>query len=126
MIRIFRVFVPASVIALLESEAVLIFACYVLASFIVLDVDPQVFLLWDNGLWRISIVVGCLILGIYFHDLYTQFRIKSRIVLVQQLCLVVGIAFLTQAFLSYLKLQEWSVPKWLMIWGSGLTLVFLP
>jgi sugar transferase (PEP-CTERM system associated) len=126
MIRIFKVFVPTSVIALLLSETVLIFACYVIASFFVLDVDPQIFLLYDNGLWRIGIVVLCLMTGIYFHDLYTQFRIKSRIVLVQQLCLVVGIAFLTQALLSYLKLQEWSLPKWMMIWGSVLTLIFLP
>jgi sugar transferase (PEP-CTERM system associated) len=126
MIRIFKVFVPASVIALLLSETVLIFACYLIATFFVLDVDPQVFLLYDNGLWRIGIVVVCLMVGIYFHDLYTQFRIKSRIVLIQQLCLVVGIAFLTQALLSYLKLQEWSLPKWLMIWGSALTLIFLP
>jgi sugar transferase (PEP-CTERM system associated) len=64
--------------------------------------------------------------GIYFHDLYTQFRISSRILLVQQLCLVVGIAFLTQALLSYLKHPEWILPKWLMIIGSGLVLVFLP
>lgn len=126
MIRIFKVFVPASVIGLLISETVLIFACYVLAAFIVPSEDPEFFLLYENGLWRIGIVVVCVMLGIYFHDLYTQFRIKSRIVLIQQLCLVVGIAFLTQALLSYLKLQDLSVPKWLMIWGSGLTLVFLP
>src|SRR5579871_3287583 len=126
MIRIFKVFIPASVIALLISETILIFACYCLASFLVLDVDPQVFLLYDNGWPRIAIVVVCLMIGIYFHDLYTQFRIKSRILLVQQFCLIVGIAFLTQAALSYLKLPEWTLPKWLMIVGSGLTLVFLP
>jgi sugar transferase (PEP-CTERM system associated) len=58
--------------------------------------------------------------------LYTQFRIKSKILLLQQLCLVVGIAFLTQAFLSYLRRPEWIVPKWMMIFGSALTLVLLP
>jgi len=126
MIRIFKVFVPASAIALLLSETVLIFTCYIIACFFVLDFDTQVFLLYDNGLWRIGIVVVCIMVGIYLHDLYTQFRIKSRIVLVQQLCLVVGIAFFTQALLSYLRLQDWSVPKWLMIWGSALILVFLP
>ena len=117
---------PTSVIALLVSETVLIFSCYLLASFLTLDVDPQVYLLYDDGLARISIVVACLMVGIYLHDLYTQFRIRSRILLFQQLCLIVGIAFLTQALLSYLKLADWTVPKWQMIIGSAFTLALLP
>jgi sugar transferase (PEP-CTERM system associated) len=65
-------------------------------------------------------------LGIYFHDLFTEFRIKSRILLLQQVCLVVGIAFLTQALLTYLKLPNWIMPRYVMILGSALVLVFLP
>jgi sugar transferase (PEP-CTERM system associated) len=131
MIRLFRVFIPTSVLGLLASEFLLIYACYITASFMVYrfittDFDPQFFLFGDSGWLRIGFVVGCIMLGIYFHDLYTQFRIKSRILLLQQLCLVVGIAFLTQAFLSYLRRPEWIVPKWLMIFGSALTLLLLP
>jgi len=126
MIRIFNVFIPASVIALLLSEIVLIFFCYIVASFFTLDVDPQIFFIYDNGLLRVAIVVAGLMIGIYLHDLYTQFRIKSRILLMQQLCLIVGIAFLTQALLSYLRLSDWTLPKWQMIYGSALTLVLLP
>lgn len=126
MVRLFRVFVPTSVLALLISETILIFSCYILASFFILDSDPTVFLLYEGGLARISIVVGCVMLGIYFHDLYTQFRIKSRILLLQQVCLVVGIAFLTQALLGYLKLPDWTLPRWEMILGSALVLALLP
>ena len=126
MVRLFRVFVPTSVVALLLSETILLFSCYILASFFILDSDPTVFLLYEGGLSRIALVVGCEMLGIYFHDLYTQFRVTSRILLVQQLCLVVGIAFLTQALLSYLKQPEWILSKWLMIIGSGLVLILLP
>jgi exopolysaccharide biosynthesis polyprenyl glycosylphosphotransferase len=126
MVRLFRVFIPTSVLALLISEAVLIFSCYVVATFCLLDSDPTVYLLSEGGLWRIAAVVGCVMLGIYFHDLYTQFRIRSQIVLVQQVCLVVGIAFLTQALFTYLKRPEWALPKWQMILGSGLVLVLLP
>jgi hypothetical protein len=75
MIRLFRVFVPTSVVALLVSEIILTFTCYVIAAFVVLDVDPQVFLVYgsgDNG-WagwaRITVVVACIMLGVYFHDL---------------------------------------------------------
>ena len=126
MVRLFRVFVPTSVLALLISETILIFSCYVLASFFTLDTDPAVYLLDEGGIARIALVVGCVMFGIYFHDLYTQFKIHSRILLLQQVCLVLGIAFLTQALLTYLKLPNWILPKWLMILGSSLVLVLLP
>src|SRR5260370_22741542 len=126
MVRLFRVFVPTSVLTLLLSEIVLIFSCYILACFLVLDTDPAVYLLYEGGLTRITLVVGCVMLGIYFHDLFTEFRIKSRLLLLQQVCLVVGIAFLTHALFSYLKLPNWIMPRWVMILGSGLVLVFLP
>src|ERR1043166_2815931 len=126
MVRLFRVFVPTSVVTLLLSEIILIFSCYILACFFALDSDPGVFLLYEGGLTKITVVVSCVMLGVYFHDLFTQFRIKSRILLIQQVCLVVGIAFLTQALLSYLKLPNWIMPRWVMILGSAFVLVFLP
>src|SRR4030081_3849716 len=131
MIRLFRVFVPSSVLGPLVLELLLIYACYIAGAyclyyFITADFDPSGYLLYDGGLVRISLVAGCVMIGIYFHDLYTKFRIKSRILLVQQLCLVLGIAFLTQALLTYLKHPEWTLPKWLMIFGSSLILVLLP
>ena len=126
MIRLFRVFIPTSVVALLVSEIVLTCTCYIIAAFVTLDVAPEVFLLDDNGWLRIAIVVGCLMLGIYFHDLYTQFRIRSRVLLFQQVIVVVGVTFLTQALLVYLRLQDLILPTWLMIVGSGLTLILLP
>ena len=126
MIRLFRVFIPTSVVALLVSEIILTYTCYVAATFLMMDVAPEVFLIDDNGWLRIAIVVGCLMFGIYFHDLYTQFRIRSRILLFQQVIVVVGVTFLTQALLVYLRLQDLILPTWVMITGSGLTLVLLP
>ena len=126
MIRLFRVFVPSSVIALLLSEIILTYTCYVVATFIVLYEDPQVFLFYDNGWERIAIVVACIIVGIYFHDLYERLRIRSRILFVQQMGVVVGIAFLVQALLGYLRLHDLVLPTWLMIIGSSMVLVLLP
>jgi sugar transferase (PEP-CTERM system associated) len=71
-------------------------------------------------------VVASLMFGIYFHDLYTQFRIRSRVLLLQQVIVVVGVTFLSQALLVYLRLEDLILPTWLMIVGSALTLVFLP
>lgn len=126
MIRLFRVFIPASVIGLLLSEAVLILFSYVLAVFLLPGTDPEVFLLDDRGLLRIAVVGGCVMFGIYFHDLYWKFRIQSKVLLVQQFCLVLGLSFMLQALLTYLHLSQFTLPKWVMIVGSAFMLVLVP
>lgn len=125
MIRLFRVFIPTSVVALLISEAVLIASCYLLATSLMVSFDPEVFLLYDGGLVRIGLVMVVVMIGLYLHDLYTELRIRSRILLVQQLCLALGIAFIVQAVLSYGR-TELILPKWVMIVGSAFVLVALP
>jgi sugar transferase (PEP-CTERM system associated) len=131
MIQIFRVFIPASVIGLILSEFALILFCYVLGSLfagMLLSPDFSLgfFLTYDDGWVKILVVVVCIAAGLYFQDLYSHFRVKSVVVLVQQLCLVVGFAFLIQALLSYLRRSDWTLPRWGMILGSGLTLVLIP
>jgi exopolysaccharide biosynthesis polyprenyl glycosylphosphotransferase len=125
MIRLFRVSVPSSVVALVLSEMILIFSCYVLAAYWTLEFSPDIFLIDDGGWWHIGLVVGLVVLGLYFHDLYDNYRIRSRMLLIQQFCLVLGVAFLVQAVLSY---GRWDVilPKWMMVYGSLMVLVFVP
>ena len=55
MIRLFKVSVPGSVLALILSEAILLFSCYVIASYLTIDVAPDVFLLEADGLWSIAL-----------------------------------------------------------------------
>ncbi len=127
MLRLFRVFVPTSVVALLFSEAILIFSCYVVSTFLLQDVDAGMFFLVEELGWaRIAFVVLCIMFGVYFHDLYTKFRIHSRLLLLQQLSLIIGIAFFTQALLVYAKRPGWTLPKTVMFPGSGMTLIALP
>ena len=126
MTRIFRVSIPDSVVALLISDAILLYTCFLIAAFLALDVDPEVFLRYDNGWTRIATAVLSIMGGLYFHDLYTEFRVKSKAVLVQQAGVSVGLAFLLQALLVYLGLQDLFVPTWLMIAGGALVLVLLP
>ena len=123
MIRLFRVFVPTSVLVLIVSECVLIFSSYIAASYIVFtQVDPEVFLLYDGGLNRIALVAAIVMLGLYLNDLYADVRVRGRILLMQQLSLSMGVAFMAQALLGYGQ-QTWILPKWLMIYGSGIALV---
>jgi sugar transferase (PEP-CTERM system associated) len=122
MTRFFRVFVPATTLVLLVSEILLIASAFVFAVYITLDVDPWVNLIDDGGLVHLLPVLATILLGMYFNDLYSQFYVKSRIVLVQQLCLVMGGAFLVQGLLSYI-IPDMRVSIHVMAVGSGLAVV---
>lgn len=124
MIRLFRVFIPASVVGLLLSEALIVLACYTLSVWVV-GLDPGFYLFAENNYWKLLLVTGLIILVMYFQDLYTELRIISRILLVQQVALAVGCALLIMAFLGYLK-PEFLLGRWLMIVGSAAVLVLLP
>jgi sugar transferase (PEP-CTERM system associated) len=107
-------------VALLVSEILLVTSAFIFATYVALDVDPTVFLLDDGGLIRIVLVVLSILIGLHFHDLYSQIQIKSRIVLVQQLCLVMGIAFLMQGLIAYTNVNL-RVPIRVMLLGSALS-----
>jgi exopolysaccharide biosynthesis polyprenyl glycosylphosphotransferase len=126
MIRLFKVSFPGNVVALVVSEAILIFSCYVLATYWALQVAVDVYLLDDGGLWAIGLLVVVILLGFYFYDLYDNYRIRSRILLFQQFCLVLGVAFLLQALLNYGRWNVLLLPRGTMMYGSLLALVVLP
>jgi len=122
--RLFRIFIPTSVLTLLISEITIVFFCYILASYILIDVDPVVFLFYDSGATRIGLVAVSLLAGLYFQDLYSNLRVRSKTLLLQQLCLVLGVAFLVQGFLSYGQ-PTWVLPRWIMMVGSAFCIVLL-
>ena len=85
MIHIFRVFIPASVIGLVLSEALIVFFCYIGASVLLFelinpDFSPTVFYQNDGGMFRIAVVVACIVSSLYFQNLYANFRVKSKTV----------------------------------------------
>ena len=125
MIRLFRVFVPTSVVALVLSEVILIYACFIISTYLVVDSDPQVFLFYDGGLSRVTLVVVSVMLGLYFQDLYNDFRIRSKTLLIQQLCLVIGLVFFSQAILTYVN-RDLMMSRWVMIFGCLTLLVLIP
>ena len=98
---------------------------YVAATYALLDVDPVLWLLYEGGLLRIAVLLVWIAAGFYFQDLYSQFRIRSRFVLLQQVSLVLGIAFLFQALVGYVAV--WLlVPRRIMMAGSLLVVVLVP
>src|SRR5580698_10508894 len=131
MRQLFRVFIPASLIGLILSEFTLVFLCYLAGTWLVgrflnPTLDLNAFIFVEGGMLQVILVVVCITLGLYFQDLYTDVRIKSLTLLIQQICLVIGLAFLAQALLAYVRRSQWSLPRWAMIFGSILALMIIP
>jgi sugar transferase (PEP-CTERM system associated) len=124
MIRLFKALIPVGTLTLLVSEVVLVTSAFIFATYLVLEVDPTVDLLYEGGLSRIVLVLLSILIGLHFHDLYSQIQVKSRIVLVQQLCLVMGVAFLTQGLITYFN-SDLRVPIRIMVVGSAITVVVI-
>src|SRR5262245_44513881 len=103
MVRLFRVFVPVGALTLLISEILLITTSVVVATYVVLEVDPTDYLLYDRGLMRIIVVLVSILIGLHFQDLYSQLHLKSRIALATQLCMAMGVALLLQSTVSYVN-----------------------
>src|SRR5579862_1550374 len=121
MIRLFRVFIPAGTLALLVSEILLITGSFLLAVYYVMPVDPTGYLQDDGGVLNIVLVLLSILIGLYLHDLYSEIYVKSRIVLLQELCLVIGVAFLLQGLISYVD-RDLRMPIRVMVLGSFLSM----
>jgi lipopolysaccharide/colanic/teichoic acid biosynthesis glycosyltransferase len=124
MKRLSRVFVPVGALALLFSEILLIAACFLVVTFLIVPVDPTVFLLADNGLLRIALAGASILFGLYFEHLYVNLYVKSRVLLIQQLSLVMGIALLAQGILGYVH-DGFRLPLRLMVPACAVLVVAL-
>lgn len=122
MIRKTGVPVPASIVVLLLSELVLLTFCYVLAGYLILEVDPSTYLLYDGGLARIAVVVLAIVVYLHLLDRYAEIRSVSHVALVLEILQAIGVAFIVEALLSYVD-RNWRLPGMVMIWGSALALV---
>jgi lipopolysaccharide/colanic/teichoic acid biosynthesis glycosyltransferase len=125
MVRLFRVSVPSSLLLLLITETILLFACYGCAAFLLRRADFSDFIFTENGIARIALVVGVILLAMYFSHLYDDIQVRSRLLLLQQISLALGIAFLVQAVASYGQ-SAVLLNKWMMMWGSLALLIVLP
>jgi lipopolysaccharide/colanic/teichoic acid biosynthesis glycosyltransferase len=121
MIRLFRVFVPASTVGLFLFEALLIFSSFLFASYLLLDVDPTDYFSDWRGWLSVLVAWLSILLGIHFQNLYTQIRARSRLLLLQQLLMVAGVAFLLQALISAV-FPDLQIPLRVMLFGSVLSL----
>ena len=102
VIRVFRVLVPASILALFLLDVLLIFACYAAVSYNELDGDLYLFSL--SGWQPIAVVEGLILLGMYFRHLYGDLRTPGWVTLLQQLSLIFGTTFIAAAIFMHCRL----------------------
>jgi lipopolysaccharide/colanic/teichoic acid biosynthesis glycosyltransferase len=120
MIRILSTVVPVRVFTLFISEIILLYACFLLPAFFDPDLDDmRIFLLYDAGILRISIVVALVVLGLFLRNLYAEVRIRNRLSFFQNLCIIFGLVFIGQGLIGYLNTQ-WIVPRKMMLPGTVL------
>ena len=124
MIRLFQVFFPTGVFALLVSELVLCTACYLLATFLTYPEYWDGYLIDEAGWMTLVPVVISVVLGFYYQDMYINLGIRSRTLLLQQLSLAIGMAFLVQSLLNYGR-SDLMMHRQVMLTGSILTVLVL-
>ena len=78
-----------------------------------------------TGWSRLELPLVVLLLGLYFHNLYAELRVRSLSLLLQQVLMVIGAVFLIQALLAYLN-ADVVVSRRLMIIAAALTVALFP
>src|ERR1700746_3849066 len=118
MFRVFSAVIPARVFPPFSSEIILLFASFIAGAFADPDIDDVgLFLVYDSGAYRIAVVVGFVILGLFFNNLYSEVRIRSRRSLFQSLCMIFGVAFIGQGVIGYLY-SGVMLPRKMMLAGT--------
>jgi sugar transferase (PEP-CTERM system associated) len=128
MIRLFGVTIAGSVLLLVVCDILILGLCYFAGSYLALAGDLtelEFYLMDDNGILRIAIVVVMVQLGLYAHDLYEDFRPRFHLLLTQQVSVSLGVTFLVQALITYSRLPI-QLSRWTMVFGSILVLIVFP
>ena len=116
--QVFKVFVPTNTLIFFIFENIFLAACYVVAGYALYDgSDMRTFYMEENGAWRLALVVFLIQFGFYLTNLYAEPRVRHRLRLLQKICFVLGVTFLSQALMDYVN-PKWILPKWMMIFGS--------
>jgi exopolysaccharide biosynthesis polyprenyl glycosylphosphotransferase len=117
--HLFGIFIPKRVAVLFGMESLVLLLSYVCATLLFED-GGDVSLVYDGGLWRELFAVAVIHVALYYSDMYERIALQSYMWLVQQLSLAIGLAFLVQSLVSYLRISSLVLPQKVMIVGSAL------
>lgn len=118
------------ILALVGVDLLLLVLSYLVAAAVLRDMgvlwefDLSIYLADEHGVGKIGLVVATIMLCLYFFGLYENIRVRSQWVLFQDLLVTFGVAFFSQALLSYGR-SDLVLSRWIMMVGSALALVLL-
>jgi sugar transferase (PEP-CTERM system associated) len=103
MIRLFNAYFPTRTLLLTVTEALLVTLGFVAAAvyWAGTATDAHIYLLYENGLGRIGLVVAVFVMLMYYFDLYDSIVLSNRREVVTRLVGVLGCSFVTLSVLYY-------------------------
>ena len=103
MIRLFNAYFPTRTLLLTVTEALLVTLGFVAAAvyWAGTATDAHIYLLYENGLGRIGLVVAVFVMLMYYFDLYDSIVLSNRREVVTRLIGVLGCSFVTLSVLYY-------------------------
>src|ERR1700690_2985052 len=127
MIRLFNAYFPTRTLLLTVTEALLVTLGFVVAVVLWAGTafDANIYLLYENGLGRILLVVAVFLVLMYYFDLYDSFVLANRREVVTRLVGVLGSAFVALAVLYYAFPEVGLAGSSLWI-GVGIVIVPVP
>lgn len=102
MVRLFNVYYPLRVLALLVGEAIVICGSFLLATVIIFGPDSYLILNYENGFYNIFIISCTALLLSYYFDLYDLQRLSSNTEIYFRIFAVLGIVSFLLAGAAYL------------------------
>jgi len=120
--RIFRILVPAAILALLLADCLILFACYAAIPF--QNSGTDLFTLNDFLSQQIIVVLCVVIPGMYLKGLYEGVWNATPTSLLQQIGGVIGILMIAQALIRYWD-ADLALPPAILIPGSVLAVTML-
>jgi sugar transferase (PEP-CTERM system associated) len=127
MVRLFNTHVPARTLLFTLSESVLVILGFVLAVVLWAGTtfNANVYLIYENGIGRIAIIMAVFLLLMYYFDLYNSFIVTNRREVATRLLGVLGCTFVALAVLYYIF--PWASLGGSVLWvGCAITAIIVP
>jgi sugar transferase (PEP-CTERM system associated) len=127
MIRLFNAYFPTRTLLLTVTEALIVTLAFVVAVVFWAGtaMDANIYLLYENGLGRIGLLVGIFVTLMYYFDLYDTTVLSNRREVVTRLVGVLGCAFVALSVLYY-AFPEVSLVGTTLWLGVGIVAVTVP
>jgi len=127
MVRLFNFHIPTRTLLLALTESVLVILGFVLAVVVWAGTifDAFVYLVYQNGIGRIAVVMAVFLILMYYFDLYDPFVITNRREVATRLLGVLGCTFVALAVLYY-AFPEASLGVSVLWIGSVIVAIIVP